>query len=58
MEYKRIIGNIIIKATQFSDHEFHIFVGSKLYAILDNIADAYREYNSINSETIRYLGLG
>ena len=58
MEYKRIIGNIIIKAIQFSDNEFHIFVGSKLYAILDNIADAYREYNSINSDTIRYLGLG
>lgn len=56
MEYKRFINKVAVRASQFSDHEFHIFVGSKLYAIIDNIADAYREYNNINESTLRYMG--
>lgn len=56
MNYKRFINKVMVRATQFSDHEFHIFVGSKLYAIIDNIGDAYREYNNINESTLRYMG--
>ena len=55
MNYTRYINRIKIRVSQFSDHEFHIFIGSKLYAIIDNIADAYREYNSINADTVAYL---
>ena len=56
MNYRRFINKVLVRATQFSDNEFHIFVGSKLYAIIDNIADAYREYNNINESTLRYMG--
>lgn len=55
MNYTRYINSIKIRVSQFSDHEFHIFIGNKLYAIIDNIADAYREYNAINEQTVAYL---
>lgn len=55
MDYRRYINNIKVSVSQFSDHEFHIFIGSKLYAIIDNIADAYREYNAINEQTVAYM---
>lgn len=56
MNYKRYINKVMVKAKQFSDNEFHIFIGSKLYAVIDNIGDAYREYNSINESTLKQLG--
>lgn len=57
MNYSRFIKKVKVRVTEFSSHEFHIFIGSKLYAIIDNIADAYREYNNINEDNCRYVGV-
>lgn len=53
--YTRYINGIKVRLGKYSDYEFAIYVGLRLYAIIDNMADAYREYNSINSSTVSYL---
>ena len=54
--YHRFINGVEIRFGQYSSYEFAIYIGHKLYALLDNLCDAYREYNSINSSTLSYLG--
>ena len=53
--YTRYIQGIKVRLGKYSDNEFVIYVGSKLYAIIDNLADAYREYNAVNSATVEYV---
>ena len=53
--YTRYIQGIKVRLGKYSDNEFVIDVGSKLYAIIDNLADAYREYNAVNSATVEYV---
>jgi hypothetical protein len=55
--YHRYINGIEIRFGQYSAYEFAIYIGHKLYALIDNLADANREYNAINTDTLRYLGL-
>lgn len=54
--YHRFINGVEIRLGQYSAYEFVIYIGHKLYAIIDNLADANREYQSINQNTISYLG--
>lgn len=56
MIYHRFINGIEIRLGQYTSYEFAIYIGHKLYALIDNIADANRMYNEINNETLRYLG--
>lgn len=54
--YTRYINGIKVRLGKYSDYEFAIYIGCKLYAILDNMADAYREYNAINTSIVAYIG--
>lgn len=56
--YHRFINGIEIRFGKYSSYEFAIYVGHKLYALIDNLPDANREYQMINESTLRYLGLG
>ena len=56
MIYHRYINGIEIRFGQYSAYEFVIYIGHKLYAQIDNIADANRMYNEINAQTLAYLG--
>ena len=55
--YQRFIKGVKVRLGQYSDFDFAIYVGNRLYASIDNMADAYREYNSVNEDTVNYLGL-
>lgn len=53
--YHRSLNGVTIRLGKYSDYEFVIYIGCRLYAEIDNIADAYRMYNEINQKTIDYL---
>ena len=55
--YQRFIKGVKVRLAQYSDFDFAIYVGNRLYASIDNMADAYREYNAVNEDTVNYLGL-
>ena len=55
--YQRFIKGVKVRLGQYSDFDFAIYVGNRLYASIDNMADAYREYNAVNEDTVNYLGL-
>ena len=54
--FKRAVMGKIIKLGQFSDHEFVIYIGSRLYKIIDNETEAYRNFQSINEMDVMYIG--
>ena len=54
--YSRYINGIKVRLGKFSPSEYNIYVGCKLYAIVDDLSEANRMYQSITVETLRYLG--
>ena len=54
--YKRAVSGKIIKLGKFSDYEFVIYIGSRLYSIIDNEAEAYRQFESIGEMDVMYIG--
>ena len=53
--YRRFINGIEIKMGKYSDYDFVVIAGYRLFAEVDNIADAYREYNAIDASALAYM---
>lgn len=53
--YKRKIKDIWVKMNKYSDYEFTVTAGYRTLAMLDNIGEAYRWYNSVTEEMINYI---
>lgn len=54
--YTRYINGVKIRLGKFSDSEYNIYIGSKLYAIIDELPEANRMYQAITADTVAYLG--
>lgn len=54
--YTRYINGIKIRLGKFSPSEYNIYIGCKLYAIIDNLMEANQMYQAITADTVRYLG--
>lgn len=54
--YTRYLNGIKIRLGKYSESEYAIYIGCKLYALIDNLADANREYQQVNASTLFYLG--
>ena len=54
--YTRWLNGIKIRLGKFSEHEYDIYIGCKLYAVVDALDEANRMYQSINEDTLRYVG--
>ncbi len=54
--YTRYINGIKIRLGKFSSNEYDIYIGSKLYAIVDVWDEANRMYQDITADTLKYLG--
>jgi hypothetical protein len=54
--YTRYINGIKIRLGKFSANEYNIYVGCKLYAIVDALDEANRMYQAITADTLKYLG--
>ena len=53
--YHRYVDGKEVRLGKYNDYCFVIYIAHRLYAEIDNIADAYRMYNEIKSETVRYI---
>ena len=54
--YTRYINGIKIRLGKFSPSEYNIYIGCKLYAIVDALDEANRMYQAITAETVAYMG--
>ena len=54
--YTRYINGIKVRLGQFSQSEYNIYIGCKLYAIVDDLSEANRMYQNITADTLTYLG--
>jgi hypothetical protein len=54
--YTRYINGIKIRLGKFSSNEYDIYIGFKLYAIVDVWDEANRMYQNITTDTLKYLG--
>jgi len=54
--YTRYINGIKIRLGKFSANEYNIYIGCKLYAIVDAFDEANRMYQGITEETVKYVG--
>lgn len=54
--YTRYINGIKVRLGKFSSSEYNIYIGCKLYAIVDDLSEANRMYQNINADTLAYLG--
>lgn len=54
--YTRYINGIKIRLGKFARDEYNIYIGCKLYAIVDEWDEANRLYQSIDKKTLYYLG--
>lgn len=55
--YHRYVNGVHVRFGKYSDYEYAIYIGNRLYATIDNLVDANREYQQINESTVAYLGL-
>lgn len=55
--YTRSINGVKIRFGKYSDNDYVIYVGKRLYAEIDNLADANREYNNVDERVVKYLGM-
>lgn len=55
--YTRSINGVKIRFGKYSDNDYVIYVGNRLYAEIDNLADAKREYNNVDERVVKYLGM-
>lgn len=54
--YTRYINGIKIRLGKFARDEYNIYIGCKLYAIVDSLDEANRMYQAITAETVAYMG--
>ena len=54
--YTRYINGIKVRLGKFSSSEYDIYIGCKLYAMVDDLSEANRMYQTISAETLKYLG--
>lgn len=55
--YTRSINGVKVRFGKYSDNDYVIYVGNRLYAEIDNLADANREYNNVDERVVKYLGM-
>ena len=54
--YTRYINGIKVRLGKFSPSEYNIYIGCKLYAVVDDLSEANRMYQNINEDTLAYIG--
>ena len=55
--YTRSINGVKIRFGKYSDNDYVIYVGNRLYAEIDNKKKKKREYNNVDERVVKYLGM-
>ena len=53
--YHRKVKGTLVRMGKYSDTDFAIYIGNRLYASIDCIRDAYILYNEITEDTVANL---